>query len=97
MHRDEFHTWNFGQLQISGLIITVVNKLFIRDGPLFFYRGGGEYQKLLKKLFAQSKRVKRIVFLKFSGKKKLFAKEISTTHILREKQNRNFNFIIHLT
>ena len=58
--------------------------------------GGGGYQKLLKKLFAQSKRVKKIVCLKFSGKN-FFAKEINTTHILRKQHNRNFNFIIHLT
>ena len=69
--------------------------LLLRDGPLFFYRGGG-VSKTVKKLFAQSKRVKKIVCLKFSGKKKIFAKEISTTHILKKKQNRNFNFIIHL-
>ena len=62
----------------------------------YFFTGGGGHQKLLKKLFAQIKRVKKIVCLKFSGKK-IVCKEISTTHILRKKQNINFNFIIHLT
>ena len=54
-------------------------EFLFRDGPLFFSLGGGGYQELFKKLFAQSKLVKKLFALNFLEKTCL--QKRSTLHL----------------